>query len=226
MADISRNITVAGTDNSTSYSVTLGGDVHLVFISYNFDGASMTGVTVGGHAMTKQVDQPTEGGGSLASERIACYTYIGTLSGSQAVTISGIGSATIIRSYWMGYDGATAIDGVDSSFAFENPYSNTITSATGNAWIIGGLLSESTTALSSLVNFSTVLNNSNDPEGGMRRAMGDSNGTVGAGSHNQRFSNGGNNASFITYIHSQQATSRTDRSNQQWYIVDHVTDTS
>lgn len=201
--NIVRNTSVEGTSNSSSHNVTIGGDLHILFLTYNTSGNTISSstATIGGNSMTKQ-QECKNGGGGLSEYGVSVYTYIGTLSGSKATvfTWSG-GTPTTIKNFWVGYDNATTVDGSDQSGgngSFENPFSNSVTSSTTNSWLVGCTTSETTTALASLTNFTSLQNNSNDPASGFRRFIGDSNAKVGSGSHSQSFTNGGNNAEFVT----------------------------
>lgn len=185
---ISRNSTASGTQNSTSYNVTVAGDIITAFVVYD-NGKTLSSITFGGQAMTIHTTQ------NLSSEgyKISACSLAGTTSGSKAVTLSFTGGTPFFQqAYFEGYTGADAVNATGG--ATDTGGSISITTTADNCWIAAGFITaNANSGWSDGTNFVTQLGVAS-----ARGKIGDSNASLGtAGAKTVAVNTSGYNVSRV-----------------------------
>lgn len=176
---ISRNSTATGTNNSSSFNVTIAGSIVISFVTY-LNGSTLTAATLNGVSGT--VLQTT----NIASEgyKVSAVSFIGTFTGSQAVTFTWSGGTpTDSRSAFLGYNGSRFVDVSNQLSDTTGTVSATV--VTSGCWVLGyagcaiGAGASYPTSGTNNDGYYAATGTSN---GLLRNAIGDSNGTVATGS--------------------------------------------
>lgn len=176
---ISRNSTATGTNDSSSFNITIAGSHIVAFITYS-NSKTLSATTLAGISGT--ILQT----GNLTSEgyKVSAVSYVGAFSGVKAVTFSWTGGTPAsVRSGFMGYDGSQAVDVSNVSVDTGGTVSATVTAA--SCWVVGyagcptaaGATAPSTGTNNDAYFIAVGTNN-----GLIRNTVGDSNGTVSTGS--------------------------------------------
>jgi len=178
---ISRNSTASGTNDSSSFSITIAGSVVVSFITYS-NGSTLTASSLGGVSGTILRTE------NIASEgyKISTVSYISTFSGSNSVSFTWSGGTPAnIRSSFLGYNGSKLIDASNSLADTSGTVSTTVNSS--GCWVVGasyctvaGGASVPSTGTNNDGYFATTGTNN----GLLRMCIGDSNATVSSGSQN------------------------------------------
>ena len=175
---ISRNSTAAGGDNSSSYSITIAGDIIIAFITYD-NGQTLNTITLNGVSGTvKQTTNNTSEG-----YKISAVSFIGTFSGSQAISMTWTGGTpTNIRAVYLGYNGSNFIDSSNQLSDTGGTVSATV--ITNNCWVVGytGVaIASGPTSPSTGTNNDGYYATTGTSNGLLRNVIGDSNATVSTG---------------------------------------------
>lgn len=176
---ISRNSTATGTNDSSSFNITIAGKHVIAFVMYD-NTKTLSSTTLAGVSGTILQTINNTGDGYKTS----AVSYVGSFSGSQAVAFSWTGGTpTNIRSIFLGYDGTKLIDVSNSLQDTSGTVSATVTAS--NCLVVGAT---SVTIGAGASYPSTGTNNDGYAAGAgtnnglLRWCVGDSNGTVSTGS--------------------------------------------
>ena len=185
---LSRNSTATGTNDSSSFNVTIGGSYVVSFITYDV-ASTLTASSLGGVSGSILQTQTLTGEGY----KVSAVSYIGTFSGSKAVTFTWSGGTPAnIRSGFLGYNGTKYIDVSASVVDTGGSVSASVTAS--DCWVVGASYGP-TVAGASVP--STGTNNdgyyatTGTSNGLCRNCIGDSNGTVATGSQSVNTTTGG-----------------------------------
>jgi hypothetical protein len=186
---ISRNSTANNSSDTSSFSVTIAGDLITGFVVYS-NASTLSTVTIGGASCIIQRTENDINNGY----KISAFTLVSTISGSKAIvfTWSG-GTPSTIRSYFTGYDGAGAVHGVTGNAGFSFNGVNTLTTTINTVWLVGGAISNSG-SLAGVTNFTTWYAANNV----IRTIVGDSNSGFAGYKTQSTNGTGGNGQAFIT----------------------------
>lgn len=176
---ISRNSTATGTNDSSSFNITIAGKHVIAFVMYD-NTKTLSSTTLAGVSGTILQTINNTGDGYKTS----AVSYVGSFSGSQAVAFSWTGGTpTNIRSVFLGYNGTKLIDVSNSLQDTSGTVSATVTAS--NCWVVGAT---SVSVVAGASYPSTGTNNdgyaigAGTNNGLLRWCVGDSNGTVSTGS--------------------------------------------
>ena len=176
---IARNSTATGTNDSNSFSITIGGSLVIGVIMYDNTSTLSTTTLAGVSGTILQTVNDTDNG-----YKTSVVSYIGTFSGSQAVAFTWTGGTpTNRRSKFLGYDGTRIIDVSGSLYDTSGTVSATVTNS--NCWVVG--VTAVTTAAGATYPTTGTNNDgyavaAGTSNGLLRWCIGDSNATVATGS--------------------------------------------
>lgn len=130
---IARTSVAAGTDVANSFSISITGDYIVILFDYGSgSSAKLTGVTVGGTAMSLAVEVNDTSDAFWQS----IFTLKKTVSGSQTVALTWTGSTSASTYVWArGYTGTDANNTTASNFGTSGTLSATTTA--DNCWLVG-----------------------------------------------------------------------------------------
>jgi hypothetical protein len=128
---VSRNSTASGTDDSSSFNVTIAGSHVIAFVVYD-NSKTLSSTTLASVSGTILQTIDVTGNGY----KVSAVSYLSTFSGSQAVTFSWTGGTpTNIRSRFLGYNGSRLLDVSNSLADTSGTVSATVSAP--NCWIVG-----------------------------------------------------------------------------------------
>lgn len=130
---IARASSNSAVDVANSFSFTISGDYLVFMFDYDMSSsAKLTGVTVGGTAMSLAIELNDVSDGYW----LAIFTLKKTVSGSQTIALTWTGStSTSTYIYGIGYTGSDANDTTASNLGTSGTLS--ATTSANNCWLVG-----------------------------------------------------------------------------------------